>query len=105
MKENQNKLKTRLISIVSVVVMVVVIVVVVFVQKIKVKFLLMKKQFHVQNCSKSVGSKRNLGQKKLAPKKFWLKFRSKKLWSKKIWDPNNFVVQQILGTQIWSKMI
>ena len=65
----------------------------------------MKKQSMSKNRSKSVGSKRNLGQKKLAPKKFWLKFRSKKLWSKKIWDPNNFEVRQIFGTQILSKMI
>ena len=71
-------LVTRLISIVSkpikVVVMVVFIVVVVSVKK-KAKNLLMKKQSMSKNRSKSVGSKRNWGKKKLAPKNFWLKFR------------------------------
>ena len=56
-----------------------------------------------KNHSKSVGSKRNLGQKKLAPKKCWSKFRSKKLWVQKILDPKNFREKNVCQNKCLTK--
>ena len=48
------------------------------------------KKFMVQNF---FGSNKNLGPKKICPKKFWVqkKLGPKKLCVKKIWGPKNFV--------------
>ena len=99
-QEQEIRLITRLISVVSkpmFIVVVVVVIEVVFVKKI-----LGPKKFWLKN----ICVQKTLGQKELGPKKLWSKqMLSKKLRFKKILGPKQFLVQEILGTKILGKTV